>query len=179
MNGIHPRWADLCGQVAAWVASDFPDVYKTDIEDDLVRVISENPRLREDPPEDENYNYISELRRIGTEYALGQRADDLFRTSQYTYRRTDLVRLLRALFSYEHWDDVQLPVDSRSFENRGVDRVEVMSDISRAYSRLDIIDRRILFRCYGLLEEYAGGSTERKAVDRATRHLAEELNGFG
>jgi len=142
-------WLSTLTSVAGSVAREYPDTDK----DYLIRRYPDPW-----PPIDDDYHYDSAdppvfnlrwrdaLKNVVSSYRKHQRGQELAITTQYTYRRSDLCRILWTVYDTDSWVIGWCPDDAHSDDGNG--RVDVHADVSRAILSLDPIDQFYLEAVY-------------------------------
>lgn len=165
----------LIERVAKQVASDYPDVEWEDIRAGLCIFVMENAKSIKLRDEGGNPNWL--LKRVAGTLCKEERAQQHRVSVQYSYRPSDVSRILETAFSVEHLDKTHVPDDAVSLKS-GNDAVEVALDIRDAYNRLPVDLRQSIFRRYALGEIPDNASYERKKLNKAVRELTRILNSY-
>lgn len=168
------EWLPKIDQVASFFSQDFPDVEYDDVRSDLIIFVLENKHLN-DP---EHGVVGTALRRRAQAYAWDQRREHLTLSVQYSYRPSDVRRLLETLGNYRTWPNAKTPEDAKS--RRGNDSIEMSADVSRAFAKLrgpyqDVIRSRYFS---GTGNTFETGSAESKRLSRAIAALCDILNFY-
>jgi len=140
-------WAELVERVALVVAGDYPDVTASEVSNYLLAVVERTPELDGD-----DGRTAGVLLLLAEEYATARRAEDLYRSVQYNYKRTDVTQILATVFERSDWIRGHVPEDARSLR-RAMDAVDVHTDVLEALTGLHVINRYRLWRWYGLGDE--------------------------
>lgn len=155
----YSAWESLVKKTARFVAKDFPEVEEEDLENDLFVFVLET----EISPDAE---FVAKaLYRKAVALSWEYRKVGLHLSAQYSYRTSDVRRIMDTGFFYEDWESGHLPDDCRSEDYD--ERLVVHSDISRAYDYLTDHYQSVLYRRYYLQEDVSAASL-RKALERLT-----------
>lgn len=165
----------LIERVAKQVASDYPDVQWEDIRSGLCIFVMENAKSIKLRDEGGNPNWL--LKRVAGTLCKEERAQQHRVSVQYSYRPSDVSRILETAFSIEHIDKTHVPDDAVSLKS-GFDGVEVALDIRDAYNRLSADLKESVFRRYALGEIPDNASYERKKLNKAVKELTRILNSY-
>lgn len=156
------RFHDVLSKVAHFVSRDFPEVEEEDLYQDLMVYILERPLLV-DPDAD----YVSKgLYDVATKRAWEYRQQGLTLSPQYSYRTSDVKRILETVFDYEAWEGAHLPEDMRA-DDVFDDSVTAHSDVKAAYNHLGKAYQRTLVDKY-LMKEEVSSDRLRNAIERLT-----------
>jgi hypothetical protein len=165
-------WLPLIDNVARFVSSDFPDVEFEDVRSDLVVFVLTKHQLYD--PEQPGAN--TALNRQARTYAWDQRKQHLTLSVQYSYRPSDVRKILETLGNYRTWPNAQTPEDAKS--RKGNDSIEMSADISRAFSKLRGPYQDVIRQRYFLKQTFENGSSESKRLSRAIGALCDILNFY-
>lgn len=165
----------LIERVAKQVASDYPDVQWEDIRSGLCIFVMENAKSIKLRDEGGNPNWL--LKRVAGTLCKEERAQQHRVSVQYSYKPSDVSRILETAFSVEHLDKTYVPDDAVSLKH-GSDSIELASDVRDAYGRLPLDLKESIFRRYALGEIPDNASYERKKLNRAVRELTRILNSY-
>lgn len=165
----------LIERVAKQVASDYPDVQWEDIRSGLCIFVMENAKSIKLRDEGGNPNWL--LKRVAGTLCKEERAQQHRVSVQYSYRPSDVSRILETAFSIEHIDKTHVPDDAVSLKS-GFDGVEVALDIRDAYNRLNGDMKESIFKRYALGEIPDNASYERKKLNKAVKELTQILNSY-
>lgn len=170
-------WEKVIEKISHKVARDFPDVEKEDLSQHLWQFVLEvKQRKTLEPHED---GAFSLLYIIARRYAWSMRKEHLTLSPQYSYRTSDVRRILETQFDHIDWDITYVPEDAQSL--RGDDSIEISAEIAWGLKRL----RRRNERYYdAIIRRYRDGiipdnnSNERKRMNKGIEMLAEILNWY-
>lgn len=166
--------ADVIDRVAKRVAADYPDIEWTDVRQELALFVitnGESIKLR-----DEGGNPTWLLNRVAQTYCLKVRTQHMSLSPQYAYRPSDVKKILETAFSVEDIMQTYVPDDATSM--KGLDEVEIASDVKAAYDRLNQEEKTAVFRRYALGEVPDNASYERKKLNAAIKKLTHKLNTY-
>jgi hypothetical protein len=163
-------WEELVRKTVAFVIRDFPDVASEDLFQDLMIYILQNTRLTDPELEYAASGLYKKAIKIAWEY----RKQSLYITSQYSYRTSDVKRILETLFTRRDWSRAFVPDDAKSLS--ADDRLVVSSDVAAAYDSLSDSYKEVIFRRYALKESLS--ATDRSKLARATEKIADFLNFY-
>lgn len=165
---------EVIDRVAKRVAGDYPDIDWEDVRQELalfVIVNGESIKLKEDGG---NPTWL--LNKVAQTYCLKVRAQHMSLSPQYAYRPSDVKKILETAFSVEDVMDTYVPEDAESM--KGLDQVEIASDVKAAYDRLNLDERVAIFRRYALGQVPDNASYERKKLNAAVKKLTYKLNTY-
>lgn len=165
----------LIERVSRQIASDYPDVEWEDIRSGLCIFVMQNANSIKLKEEGGNPNWL--LKRVAGTLCKEERAQQHRVSVQYSYRPSDVSRILETAFSLEHIDQTHVPDDAVSLKS-GFDAVEVALDIRDAYNRLNEDMRASIFKRYALGEIPDNASYERKKLNKAVKELSRILNSY-
>lgn len=165
----------LIERVSKQVASDYPDVEWEDIRSGLCIFVMQNANSIKLKEEGGNPNWL--LKRVAGTLCKEERAQQHRVSVQYSYRPSDVSRILETAFSLEHIDQTHVPDDAVSLKS-GFDAVEIALDIRDAYNRLNEDMRASIFKRYALGEIPDNASYERKKLNKAVKELSRILNSY-
>ena len=163
---------DIVRKTAKFVARDFPEVDWEDLFQDVMLEVLSNDKIVS--PEDDHIS--TGLYRIATEHAWEYRKQALYISPQYSYRTSDIRKILETAFNPSAWDSSFLPDDARSMSQD--DRLVINSDIKRGMNYLPPDYVEALFKRYALKESTTKGSAAEKVLQRATERLTDVLNFY-
>lgn len=166
--------AELIDKVARRVAGDYPDISWEDVRQELALFVLANGnsiKLREDGG---NPSWL--LNRVAQTYCLKVRTQHMSLSPQYAYRPSDVKKILETAFSVEDVMDTYVPDDAKSM--KGLDQVEIASDVRAAYDKLNVEEKASIFRRYALGEVPENSSYERKKLNAAIKKLTFRLNTY-
>lgn len=164
-------WEDIVAKTSRFVARDFPDVSSDDLFQDLMMYVLSNKNLRN--PDGEHV--ASGLYKRCVKFAWEYRKQSLYLTSQYSYRTSDVRKILETLFDYRDWTHSFLPDDARSLSDD--DRLVVNSDVKRAYETLSEIYQVSIFKRYAL-KQIPTATGDKERLRRAVERMADYLNFY-
>lgn len=153
-------------KISKRVASDYPDVDWRDVQQELCVFVLENDYLKS-VEEGGNPGWI--LREVAKRYCNKERAIQLSLSVQYTYRPSDVRKILEST-SF-------VPEDAES-DAPYMDRVDIASDIRAAFDRLSDESKSAIINKYVIGNTPKNSSYERKRVDKAIRDLTRNLNTY-
>jgi hypothetical protein len=174
MPASYEDLADTIDRVARRVAADYPDISWEDVRQELslfVIVNGESIKLRDDGG---NPTWL--LNRVAQTYCMRQRTQHMSLSPQYAYRPSEVKKILETAFSVEDVMDTYVPDDAKSM--KGLDEVEIASDVKAAYDRLNQEEKVSIFRRYALGEIPNNASYERKKLNAAIKKLTHRLNTY-
>lgn len=166
--------AETIDRVARRVAGDYPDIDWEDVRQELslfVIMNGESIKLREDGG---NPTWL--LNKVAQTYCLKVRTQHMSLSPQYAYRPSDVKKILETAFSVEDVMETYVPDDAKSM--KGLDEVEIASDVKAAYDRLNQDERVSIFRRYALGQVPDNASYERKKLNAAVKKLTHKLNTY-
>lgn len=165
---------DVIDRVAKRVAADYPDIEWVDVRQELALFVltnGESIKLRDDGG---NPTWL--LNRVAQTYCLKVRTQHMSLSPQYAYRPSDVKKILETAFSVENIMQTYVPDDAVSM--KGLDEVEIASDVKAAYDRLNQEEKTAVFRRYALGEVPDNASYERKKLNAAIKKLTHKLNTY-
>jgi DNA-directed RNA polymerase specialized sigma24 family protein len=165
----------LIERVAKNIASDYPDVDWEDIRSGLCIFVMQNAESIKTREEGGNPNWL--LKRVAGTLCKEERAQQHRVSVQYSYRPSDVSKILETAFSVESLDKTHVPEDAESMKS-GADEIEVASDIRDAYNRLPDDLKVAIFTRYALGEVPDNASYERKKLNKAIRELTRIVNSY-
>lgn len=161
-------------KVSRTVASDYPDVSYDDIYQTLCLFVIKNGKSIKTREEGGKIFWI--LRKVAHTFARQERAEMLSLSIQYTYRLSDVQKMLEHALRSDSVERTHVPDDARSLA--GGDSIEIASDLQAALMRLPEVDREVLFRRYAMNEIPENSSYERKRINAAEKRLTYVLNSY-
>ena len=167
----YTQWRDIVSKTAYFVAKDFPDVEVEDLFQDLMTYVLGNNHLKSPDAE----HVPSGLYKRAVKFAWEYRKQSLYITSQYSYRTSDVRKILETVFNHNQWATSFLPDDAKSLSDD--DRLVVNSDIKRAYDALSETYQVALFTRYAL-KVIPDNSKEKSRLNRAVEKLTDFINFF-
>ena len=165
------KWEELVSKTARFVARDFPEVLEEDLFQDLMTYVLENKRLANPDIK----GVTTALYRQAVRLAWEWRKQALYMSAQYSYRTTDVRKILETLFDRSDWEVSYLPDDAKSLSDD--DRLIVNVDLKVAYDRISPVYREVLFDRYALGIIPAEGAPK-KRLQRAIEALTDALNFY-
>lgn len=176
-NFMPARYEDLAveiDRVAKSTAADYPDIDWQDVRQELALFVltnGESIKLR-----DEGGNPIRFLRLVAQSYCLKLRSQHHSLSPQYAYRPSDIKKILETAFSVDDVMNTYVPEDAVSM--KGIDQIELASDVKAAYDRLKPDEKVSIFKRYALGIIPDNASNERKKLNLAVKRLAYKLNTY-
>ena len=167
----YDAWEEIVSRTVRFVIKDFPDVEYDDLFQDVMAYVLQNSNLRN--PDGEHVS--TGLYKKATSYAWEYRKQSLYITSQYSYRTSDVKKILETLFDYREWTTSFLPDDAKSLSDD--DRLVVNSDIKKAYDSLSDEYKQRIFTRYALKQE-PGTPNEKRNLNRAIEKLTDYINFY-
>lgn len=167
----YDTWKPLVERATAYVCRDFPDVEREDISQHLWMKLMEN---RQHITSHEERGVPTMLSRWGTTYAWDLRKEHLQLSPQYSYRTSDIKKVLDVIFDKRDWENAVVPDDARSEFSCSI---EVATDIYIAYEKLGHAQKQAIFERYALgvaPKDDAGV----KRLYRAVCALTDKLNWY-
>lgn len=137
-------WEGQIAKTAKWVSKDFPEVDEEDLYNDLVVYVFSNQKLTDPKKPGVATGLYREARKICWNY----RKQALHISAQYSYRTSDVRKILDTLFQDEESQYTYLPEDQRSFYDD--DRLATNSDIRYAYSKLPEAYQKTIYDRFAL-----------------------------
>jgi DNA-directed RNA polymerase specialized sigma24 family protein len=179
---LYGPWKSTVRRVAGAIARDYPDSSFDDIAQDLwVEIYKEGW-------ESPNPGLAAILKKVATRKAMEYRAQALVLSAQYSYQVRDVRKILDRVFEYRLWapDSGSPSSDPDKPLRRGGgepsysmdDQMTTYSDVKRAWERLPVEYRRIIFEKHVLGEEFERGSGRERTYYRAVARLTDVLNSY-
>lgn len=165
-------WLPSIDTAARYVSNDFPDIEFEDVRSELVIFVLEKKQLT-DPDQP---GATTALQRFARNYAWDQRKQHLTLSSQYSYRPSDVRRILETLGNYRNWPNAKTPEDAKSM--KGNDSIEMSADISRAFAKLRGPYQEIIAARFFKKQTFESGSADSKRLSRAIGALCDILNFY-
>lgn len=177
-ENFYETWSPIAKRIAKSVAYDYPDVEAEDLEQDLyVKILS----LGWQNPDDQSVVPI--LRKTAKDQAAKERAEHLIQSPQYSYRTSDVRRILKRVFddwvsssSFTNTDDEGAALPNHDHTVDYDDLLVEYSDVKRAWEMTPLHYRKVIFERYALNWEFDSAG-ERK-VQRAVARLTDCLNTY-
>jgi len=167
-------WDRLIRKIAYQTAREFPYVEPDDLRQTMWVALLERQKKVEVILLPTDKYAESTLRFVATRAAWKERRDHLTLSPQYGYRTKDIRVLFDSFFNRYDWLDATVPEDAKS--ELGPVQLELMGDLSRAFDRLDINHKRLLYRrhaCHDVLS-----ASEQKRLSKAYARVADILNTY-
>jgi hypothetical protein len=170
----YDEWAKEIERVATFVSYDFPDVDKDDVVQELGVFVLATPRLKN--PSEEGVTVV--LQKAAKDICWKYRKEALNVTSQYTYRPSDVKRILDKQFDYEDWDNTFVPDDARSEDGA---QYEVSADVSRGLDKLHAYHPDhywLVVHWFRGQDHHPKRTPERDMMHEAIDYLTSIMNGY-
>lgn len=164
----------MIDRIARTVSNDYPDIEYDDVYQTLALFVVQNGKSIKSREEGGNPNWL--LKRVAHSYAKKERTEQLALSIQYSYKASDVSKMLETAWNLEDIEKTHVPEDAISLA--GNDALEVGSDVRAALSTLSYDDRVSLFKRYALKEVPDNASYERKRLNQATKNLTFALNSY-
>jgi len=167
----YDEWEEIVSRTVRFVVKDFPDVEYDDLFQDLMTYVLGNRNLKNpDGP-----HVSTGLYKKAIQFAWEYRKQSLYITSQYSYRTSDIKKILETLFDYREWTTSFIPDDAKSLSED--DRLVVNSDIKRAFDSLSDEYKQTIYSRYALniLPESTNG---KRNLNRAIATLTDYINFY-
>lgn len=177
------KWDDIIRKVVVFVSHDFPDIDRDDLSQDLwVWLMKQHNLINHGP---DRSGVVTIVRRRARFQAWQIRKEHLQQTAQYSYRNSDVRKILETVFDYMTWQNGFVPKDARSPLRTAsgmvvdpTDAIDVRADVTWAFETLSEAHRKALLFRYRDGEEPAGGSSERRQLNRAIERLTDRMNSY-
>jgi len=170
------QYEQIVKNVARKVAADFPGhIEVEDMEMELYCFLLERSKyFDKEVASAIVYKALTEqAKKVGWE----QRKQHLVLTPQYTYRPSDVRRILETMFNYTTWPDARVPDDAKSI--KGNDALEMSSDVAWAFSKMTHEPyKQAIAKRYRDGIQPENGSADSKRLSRAIQTLTEILNYY-
>lgn len=189
--------SEAIDRVARRSAADYPDVDWEDVRQELVLFVLEHgPSIR---LKEYGGNPVWLLGRVARSYCSKLRSQHMTLSPQYAYRPSDVRKVLETALDQTERADTYVPEDARNplsntftvydLDGSGsgvkerdpfahADAMEVASDVSAAYDRLNEDERRSIFKRYVLGIVPDNASNDRKKLNDAVKKLTYKLNTY-
>lgn len=165
-------WDDLILKIVRWAAYDFPDMDKDELRQNLWEYILSHPKI--DP---DRQGVTSLLQGITKKKCWDQRKEQLQYSVQYSYRTTDVRKLLETAFFYLDWHDGFVPDDAVSIDHMAA--YDIRADITQALQKMRPAPYRdAIIERYRDGVEHPPGSKERQRLNRGVQRLTMTLNWY-
>lgn len=162
-------------KIARITASDYPDIDWRDVSQHLsLFVLEKGDSFR---VEASGWGARKILKKVAQQFCKEERTQQNHLSSQYSYRPSDVTKILETAWSVETLDQTFVPEDAASIKNTN-DPLDIASDIREAYDRLGSDLRISLFKRFALGEIPPNASYERKKLNKAVRELTRILNSY-
>lgn len=162
-------------KISKQVASDYPDVDWEDIRGGVCLFVIENKNSLKSKEEGGNPNWI--LRRVANQLCKEERVQHLQLSSQYSYRPSDVAKILETAWTTDAIDGTHVPEDATS-QKPSSDPLDLASDVRAAYDTLSEDLKITIFMRYALGEIPDNRSYERKRLNKAIKELTLRLNRY-
>jgi hypothetical protein len=164
--------AEIVTQAARFVAKDYPDIETEDIAQELYIILIQKPELL-DRDDDTLSPFLYGAARI---VAKKIRGVHLYLSPQYSYRTSDVRRILETTFDYSEWQGGFSPGDDYSEydDNDIVMRI----DVKWAFELMREDQQQAVLSRYRDGVVPSSATPERRTLDRAVSRLTEILNTY-
>lgn len=167
---------DIIDRVTKSVAKDFPDLEPEDLSQELyLAVLTHRDKI---PEPDEDNDPTALILHIAKIYARKNRTQALTLSPQYSYRQSDVRKILEeSMWYYSQWNDGYTPDDDPS-EYKHSDNVIARADIAWAIDFLPAHYKDAILARFrdGILPQQA--TPEYRKLDRSLRKLTDILNSY-
>ena len=164
------EYVDVVTRVAKFTVHDFPNLELEDVEQELWLWLCDT--VHSGQPLPAAHHLPNALRLAAKTYAWSVRKRQLYESAQYSYRTSDVRRLLDTLFDVGDWDHAAVPADAIS--ELGNDGIDMSCDLAMAYDKLIPSYKIIIFRRFALNDKL--DNKESKYLSTAISRLAQILN---
>lgn len=164
----------LIEKISKQVSADYPDIDWQDVRGEICLFVLSTKSLKS---KDEGGNPGWILRRVGTNFCKKERVQQLYLSPQYSYRPSDVVKILETAWSSNTLDKTYVPEDAASLAGVS-DPLDLASDIREAYDTLSGDLKKSIFMRYALGEIPEKNSYARKRLNQAVKELTQRLNGY-
>lgn len=168
-------WIEPARKVARFVSFDYPDVEQDDIQQELLLFVAENSTTLRDP---DQVGAVQALEKRAKLYCREQRREHLSLTAQYSYRTSDVRRILETAFDYQDWENAFVPEDAKSDLHKSSDAVELTADIRWAMAYLPEQYQNAIYSAFREHDYPDGRTNSRKQLNRAVSALVDVLNWY-
>lgn len=174
MSASYEDLAETIDRVARRVAGDYPDIDWEDVRQELALFVLTNGEGIKLWNEGGNPAWL--LNRVAQTFCMKVRTQHMSLSPQYAYKPSDVKKILETAFSVEEVMDTYVPDDAKSM--KGLDEVEIASDVKAAYDRLNQDEKATIFKRYALGWVPDNASYERKKLNAAIKKLTHKLNTY-
>lgn len=164
------EYSDVVSRVAKFIVHDFPNIELEDVEQELWLWLCEQVGKGNSLPT--AHNLPNALRLVAKGYAWNLRKQQLHISDQYSYRTSDVRRLLDTLWEKSSWDAAAVPADAIS--ELGNDGIDMSCDLMMAFEKLNPSYKIIIFRRFALNDKL--DTKDAKYLSTAISRLATILN---
>ena len=161
--------------IARVVASDYPDIDWRDVRQHLCLFVLEKKTAFK--VEDSGWGAKKILKRVAQQFCKDERNQQNYLSAQYSYRPSDVTKILETAWSIAEITDTYVPEDAVSVKN-DADPLDLASDVRQAYESLPDDLRASIFSRYALGEVPLNASYERKKLNKAVKELTRILNTY-
>jgi hypothetical protein len=161
--------------VARKVASDYPDVDWQDVRGELSLFVIEQGEYIKTKEDGGNPKWI--LREVAQQVCRKERSWQNHVSPQYSYRPSDVRKMLETAWSVEELENTYVPEDAESYK-KGNDALDIASDIRLAYNKLPEEYKISIFKRYALGEVPDNASYERKKLNKSVNELTKIVNSY-
>jgi hypothetical protein len=167
----YDEWFDIVSKTVRFVTKDFPDVEYDDLFQDVMAYVLGNRNLKNP----DGAHVSTGLYKKAVKFAWEYRKQSLYITSQYSYRTSDVKKILETLFDYREWTTSFIPDDAKSLSED--DRLVVNSDIKKAFDSLSDEYKQTIYSRYALniLPE---STNAKRNLNRAIATLTDYINFY-
>jgi hypothetical protein len=173
-NNEVPAWDLIIHKVARGVCSAAPGASFEDVKAQLWVDLLEAQSRGELLSLEDGRAAQKALSFRGRTMAHNERRQHLTISVQYGYRTKDVTALFKTFFDREDWYDAIVPEDA--YSELGSVALEMSSDLSRAWDRIPLHYRQVIFRKYALNHEL--NAKEEALLKNAKRRITEILNEY-
>jgi hypothetical protein len=157
------------------IASDYPDIDWQDVKGHLcVFVIEKGDQL---VWQGRGGSVRKILKRVANSYCKQERTRNHYLSPQYSYRPSEVMKMLESAWTYEEIPYTHVPDDAVSLKS-DVDSLDLASDIREAFDMLRADLQEAIFVRYALGVKPEHASYERKRLNRAVKELTRILNSY-
>lgn len=157
------------------VASDYPDIDWRDIRQHLCEFIlikGEAFKI-----EGSGWGAKKILKKVADQYCKDERTQQNYLSAQYSYRPSDVMKILETAWDLVEIDKTYVPEDAVSIKSAS-DPLDLAADVRQAYDSLNDDLRLSIFTRYALGVVPENASYERKKLNKAVKELTRILNGY-
>ena len=161
--------------IARVIAGDYPDIDWKDVRQHLCMfVLEKGDAFR---VEGSGWGSRKILKKVAQQYCKDERASQNYLSPQYSYRPSDVSRILETAWTVEEILNTHVPEDATSIKP-AADPMDLASDVREAYASLPEDLRKSIFTRYALGEIPNNASYERKKLNKAIKELTRILNTY-